>query len=179
MRNADRRNCSCSLKIVRVILDSEGWVMGTTYDQDVVAWAHEQAEMLRSGRLADLDIQHIAEEIEDVAKSEQRELANRMAILLVHLLKWKSFRPERRGASWAATIKARRNSVERRIRKMPSLKTSLADPDWWADAWEDAAEAASKETGIAYADFPATCPWSPEEVMDQDFFPGADNIPRQ
>jgi hypothetical protein len=48
-----------------------------TYEDDVVAWANEQARLLRAGRFDLLDIQHIAEEIEDVGKSEQRELATR------------------------------------------------------------------------------------------------------
>ena len=73
--------------------------MCITYDQDVVSWSIEQARLLRAGRFDLLDIQHIAEEIEDVGKSEQRELANRMAILLAHLLKWQ-YQPDRRGASW-------------------------------------------------------------------------------
>lgn len=142
----------------------------TTYERDVVAWALEQAKLLRSGQFADLDIQHIAEEIEDVGKSEQRELANRMAVLLSHLLKWE-FQPERRGASWEATIHTQRRSIERRIRKTPSLKASLSDADWWADAWDDAVEAASKETGMAYTEFPEVCPWSPEMVMDHGYLP--------
>lgn len=144
-----------------------------TYEQDVVAWAQEQAQLLRSGRLSDLDIQHIAEEIEDVGKSEQRELANRMAVLLAHLLKWK-FQPERRGASWESTIHTQRNSIERRIRRTPSLKTSLADPDWWADAWDDAVVEAAKETNLTYTEFPETCPWSAEDVMNQGFLPSAE-----
>ena len=43
--------------------------------------------MLRAGKLSALDIEHIAEEIEDVGKSEKRELSSRMAVLLSHLLK--------------------------------------------------------------------------------------------
>ena len=62
--------------------------MGTPYEKDVVAWAMEQAALLRAGQLSALDIEHIAEEIEDVGKSEKRELASRMAVLLSHLLKW-------------------------------------------------------------------------------------------
>lgn len=46
--------------------------MGTSYEVDVVAWASEQAALLRAGKLSDIDIRHIAEEIEDVGKSEQR-----------------------------------------------------------------------------------------------------------
>jgi len=61
--------------------------MKTSYDSDVIAWAQEQVNLLRSGQFSLLDIEHIAEEIEDVGKSEQRELASRMAVLLAHLLK--------------------------------------------------------------------------------------------
>ncbi len=52
--------------------------VGTRYEQDVVLWAKEQAALLRSGQLSALDIEHIAEEIEDVGKSEQRELVSRL-----------------------------------------------------------------------------------------------------
>lgn len=151
--------------------------MGTTYEKDVVAWAQEQAQLLRSGKFTELDIEHIAEEIEDVGKSEQRELASRMAGLLAHLLKWE-YQPERRSASWETTIHKQRKGIDRRINKTPSLKASLADADWWADAWDDAVVDASKETGMSDSEFPETCPWSTEEVMDHSFFPGESNTPR-
>jgi len=57
------------------------------YDADIIAWAEEQANLLRTGRLSELDIDHIAEEIEDVGKSEQRKLTSRMALLIAHLIK--------------------------------------------------------------------------------------------
>ena len=63
------------------------------YDSDIIAWASEQARLLRTGQFDRLDIEHIAEEIEDVGKSEQRELENRMANLLAHLLKWQLILP--------------------------------------------------------------------------------------
>jgi len=69
------------------------------YETDIVAWANEQAQLVRAGRFELLDLEHIAEEIEDVGKSEQRELASRMTILLAHLLKWQ-FQPEQQGRSW-------------------------------------------------------------------------------
>ena len=56
--------------------------MNTSYESDVVAWAKEQAALIRSGHFDKLDLINIAEEIEDVGKSEQRELASRMAVLL-------------------------------------------------------------------------------------------------
>jgi hypothetical protein len=138
------------------------------YEHDVVAWSREQARLLRAGRLSELDTEHIAEEIEDVGKSEQRELASRMAVLLAHLIKWR-FQPERPSKSWQVTIRTQRNSLERRLRRTPSLGTSLRDPDWRADAWDDALDSATRDTGIE--DLPPQCPWSAEQVLDHAWLP--------
>ena len=91
----------------------------TRYEKDVLAWSREQAELLRAGRWAELDIDHIADEIDDVGKSEQRELANRMAVLLAHLLKWQ-FQPDRQGASWRRTVAEQRRAIARRLWKTPT-----------------------------------------------------------
>ena len=58
------------------------------YDRDFYAWANEQAGLLRAGRIAEADIENIAEEIETMGRSERRELINRLTVLLLHLLKW-------------------------------------------------------------------------------------------
>ena len=86
----------------------------TSYEKDVVRWAQEQARLLRAGDFSRLDIEHIADEIEDVGKAEQRELASRTAVLLAHLLKWR-YQPELRTRSWRATIEIQRKGVARRI----------------------------------------------------------------
>jgi len=138
------------------------------YEDDVVAWSTEQARFLREGRLDLLDIAHLAEEIEDVGKSEQRELANRMAVLLAHLLKWQ-LQPGRRGASWQITIRNQRRGIARRLDETPSLRPKLSDPDWWAGIWDDATAQAAEETGLS--DFPETCSWAPNEVLDQEWLP--------
>ena len=85
-----------------------------SYDGDIVAWANEQVRLLRAGAFSELDIEHIAEEIEDVGKIEQRELAHRMSVLLAHLLKWQH-QSERRGNSWRRTIKEQRRAIHLRL----------------------------------------------------------------
>ncbi|WP_310463634.1 DUF29 domain-containing protein [Sphaerotilus sp.] len=144
--------------------------MGTPYEKDVVAWAMEQAALLRAGKLSAIDIEHIAEEIEDVGKSEKRELASRMSVLLAHLLKWQH-QPERRGSSWTRTIKAQRSSIAVALKQTPSLKASLSDPDWLTVTWEDAVAKAGEETGLGT--FPEDCPWSMDQVLLVEFFPEA------
>jgi hypothetical protein len=144
--------------------------MTATYERDIVAWANEQARLVRSRQFDQLDIEHIAEEIEDVGRSEQRELASRMAVLLCHLLKWQ-YQPARQGASWRATIKTQRERVKRRLKQTPSLKQCLDDPDWQADAWDDARDSAAQETGIAYDKFPDQCLWIMEDILSDDWLP--------
>lgn len=144
--------------------------MGARYDSDVVAWASEQAALLRAGKLSQIDIENIAEEIEDVGKSEKRELASRMAVLLAHLLKWK-FQPTHRGISWELTIKGQRDLIVRRLNKTPSLKSAFSDPEWLADVWFDARADASKETGIGLDIFPEDSIWTTDTILSNEFYP--------
>jgi hypothetical protein len=81
-----------------------------TYDQDVLAWATQQARLLRAGAFDPLDLEPIADEIEDVGKGEKRELANRMAVFLAHLLKWQ-FQPARRRKTWERTVREQRKAA--------------------------------------------------------------------
>jgi hypothetical protein len=143
--------------------------MSETYDRDFYAWANEQAALLRAGRLSDADIAHIAEEIESMGKTEKRELVSRLTVLLLHLLKWQ-FQPGRRSASWEASIKVQRNALEDHLNDNPSLKALLSEGI--QRAYRDAAIEAEAETGLRASALPATCPWTFEQMMDPDFWPG-------
>ena len=142
--------------------------MSTLYDADVVAWAEQQALLLRTGQLSLIDIEHIAEEIEDVGKSELHKLESRLVVLWSHLLKWQ-YQAERRGSSWQLTIAEQRRAVERHLRRVPSLKRMLVDADWLAEVWMDAMLAAVAETHLT--DFPRQRPWPVEQTLDAGFWP--------
>ena len=71
----------------------QGGEVSTRYEMDVVAWANEQTRPICAGCFDLLDLEHMAEEIGDVGKSEQCGMANRMAVLLV------KYHPNRRGSS--------------------------------------------------------------------------------
>ena len=79
----------------------------SNYDSDFYAWANEQAALLRAGRLGQADIEHIAQEIESMGRTEKRELVSRLRVLLRHLLNWR-FQPTGRGSSWKASIRVQR-----------------------------------------------------------------------
>ena len=80
------------------------------YDTDYVAWLEEQVAHLRAGRLAALDVENVAEELESLMKSERRQLENRLEVLIHHLLKW-DHQPDQRSNRWRATVQEQRTRI--------------------------------------------------------------------
>ena len=146
--------------------------MGTNYETDVVAWANEQAGFVRAGRFDQLDLEHIAEEIEDVGKNEQRELASRMAVLLAHLLKWEH-QPARRSKSWQYTLTTQRKEVAYVLSEAPSLRIKFSDERWLDLVWSKAKCQAESETGLDIDILPEVCPWPISDVLSEGWLPGA------
>ena len=95
--------------------------------------------------------------------SKERELENRLGVLLAHLLKW-VYQPERRGNSWRAMIIEQRRRIERVLRKNPSLNAKLGEA--FCDAYGDARLIASRETGIAADVFPENSPFPLESSAE-------------
>ena len=135
--------------------------MSTTYEKDIIVWATEQAALLRAGKLSALDIEHIAEEIEDVGKSEKRAVSSRMAVLLSHLLKWE-YQADRCSKSWTSTIGDQRKRIALALKATPSLRASLTDAHWLEEAWLDARSQARTETGLD--NFPESCSWTVDQI---------------
>lgn len=103
-----------------------------------------------------------------MGRTEKRELVSRFAVLLMHLLKWR-FQPEKRGASWEATIQVHRNRLIDHLDDNPSLRP--LPPQALASAYRDARLEAAAETGLALATFPVDCPWPVEQALDGAFWP--------
>ncbi|HYZ62195.1 MAG TPA: DUF29 domain-containing protein [Acetobacteraceae bacterium] len=138
------------------------------YDKDFYAWAMEQAALLREGRLAEIDLEHVAEEIESLGRGTKSELINRLAILLAHLLKWQ-FQPSLRGTSWSITIEDQRDEIRSHLADNPSLRATL--PDSFERAYRKALRKAMRETGFGRQDLPPTLPWTQDQVLDDSFLP--------
>ncbi len=141
------------------------------YDGDIIAWANQQAEFIRNKQFDLLDLENIAEEILDVGKSEFRELRNRLAVLIGHLLKYK-YQPERRGNSWRRTISNQRKELCRELQKMPSLRKNFDDEIWWNNTYDQAVSLFAKETNLDENLLPEVCEWNIyEQILNEDFLP--------
>jgi hypothetical protein len=138
------------------------------YDEDFYAWSLHNAELLRQRQLNAIDIDHIAEELDALAKNQRRELRSRLTVLLMHLLKWR-YQPELQSRSWRVTIDTQRDELDDLLNDSPSLKAEL--DDFIHTSYPRALRKASFETGIDTANFPRDCPWSGAQILATDFWP--------
>jgi hypothetical protein len=145
------------------------------YKVDFHAWALHNAQLLRQGQLSEIDCEHIAEELESTGKSQRQEIVSRLKILLGHLLKWAyqfnqiTAKWPWEGGSWRGTIREQRMRINDLIQDNPSLKPYL--PNAIRLAYPEAIELASEDTGFLASTFPEICPYTPECILDRQFFP--------
>ena len=138
------------------------------YDEDFFAWTEEQARLLRAAEFSQLDAANIAEEIDDMGRSIRRELRNRLAVLTMHLLKWR-YQPGYRSPSWSGTIREQRQQITELLDESPSLKPVLAQH--LTKTYKLSVSKAMGDTGLAETTFPAECPFTPEQILAEDFLP--------
>ena len=141
--------------------------MNTDYHYDLAAWAAHQAELLKAGRMQDLDVANLIEEMEAMSRKEHRELLRRMSILIAHLLKW-TYQPTHRGNSWRRTILDQRQEINDLIEDSPSLANHFDEMEWLQKAWQRGVQQAINETGIKT--LPQQAIWTINEIREKDFF---------
>lgn len=139
------------------------------YDQDFALWSTEQAALIRAGRFDAIDRENIAEEIESLGRSDRREIARRLGVLLEHLLKWE-YQPSKRKPGWASTISEQRSQILGLVKESPSLKGHPANV--LSQEYEFARHRAADVTGLPLKLFPATGIHSLEDILNFEFLPG-------
>lgn len=138
------------------------------YEQDFLLWTQQQAELLKKGHWAELDIEHLVEEIEALGHNEQKELGSYLQVLLMHLLKCQ-YQPERRTKSWNNTLTNCRDKIQDCLEDTPSLQRYLHDPAWIQKYYRRACRDAAKETQKSLETFPSECPYTIEQILDANF----------
>ena len=148
--------------------------MKSNYDTDFYQWTLHQAAALAAGHVSELDLANLAEEIESLGRRDRRQLESRLEILVMHLLKWR-YQPERRatGRSWENTILVQRGRIAKLLRDSPSLRREVSEMIE-AD-YHRTRRLARNETGLPLETFPEICPWTDEQILDEEFWPGEDN----
>lgn len=140
----------------------------TDYEDDFYAWLFEQAELLRQKRFAEVDLPNVIEELESMGREQRHALESSYRLLIAHLLKWQH-QPQLQTVSWQVTIQRERDNIDRREEKNPSLRSEAKHIV--AEVYRRAVKEAALETGLPKSAFPAECPWTLDQLRDDDFLP--------
>ena len=138
------------------------------HDKDLYGWAVHTAQLLKDKKMNEVDFDGIIEEMEALGRSEKHEFINRLSLIMAHLLKWQ-FQPNMRGHSWTYTIEEQRKQARIHHKDNPGLKSKL--DEILTDAYDVAISKATKETGLNQKIFPTECPYTFDQIMNDQFYP--------
>ncbi|NGZ84422.1 DUF29 domain-containing protein [Duganella aceris] len=143
--------------------------INSDYETDALIWTNTQIALLRAGKFDQLDLDNVISELEYQVRKDKREVAHRLIGLMTHLLKYK-YQPERISASWIRTINGHRLEIAGILTQMPSLRPSL--DAYVAKGYAKAVKDAAKETHLPLSTFPKENPFTVDQILDEDFWPG-------
>lgn len=142
----------------------------STYDDDIFAWSQEQAAVLRGLNARrdlpnQLDLEHVAEEIEDVGKSELAAARSFARLIFIHLIKIVSIPEAQPAAAWRKEIRV--FHVDFLERFSPAMAQKFAVEEIWHTALlQTEADFTTHGDQIA-SSLPATCPFILEDLLSK------------
>jgi hypothetical protein len=135
----------------------------TLYDTDFAEWSVHTAALIRAGRFDEIDAENVAEEIEDLSKSERSAVWSHLNRLLLHKIK-QIIQPERDCASWQVSMESARQALRQRIKLSPSLRPYLEQN--LQEIYQEAIALALIETGLEHAAVPDECHWDLDTLLE-------------
>jgi hypothetical protein len=138
--------------------------MSDLYDTDVVTWAEQQADALRRRAANEIDWDNVAEEIEDVGRSEMRAITSALRVAMQHklyLLGWPNAPAARR---WEIEARNHLAIAHHDFRESMRGKIDLASHYRRARLEVDKH---ILDEGPPVSPLPAQCPWSLDELLDE------------
>jgi hypothetical protein len=136
------------------------------YDEDFYLWTIRQASLLRTGRFNELDLEHVAEEIESIGKQLRGELGDALTLLqATALIHWSDHATE---LSFKTMEQVRSRAIDL-LKEYPGLRCEVEKlvKEGWVGA-KSIAAAGHNENEIK---FPASCPWTVTEMLTECWLP--------
>ena len=148
------------------------------YETDYYTWTRKTAKLLNEGRLSEIDIDHLAEEVADLGEEKRNRLVGSLSQSFAHLIKY-AYLADRYPDDtprWRKDALFFLKEALRTIRKNPGLKGEL--PEILEESWETARgevfrkfDDFSREQDLDRMGIPAHCPWSPDQVLSGSLLP--------
>jgi hypothetical protein len=143
----------------------------TVYETDFNLWLTETANLLRQGKLEEVEIDNLLEEIEAMGRSEKRAMVSLLTRLFEHLLKltyWTA-QQDYNVRHWRGEILNFRKQIDKELKASPSLKSYLFEI--LDECYQDAREIVAEVSGMPLETFPAESIASLEQILDEKWFP--------
>jgi hypothetical protein len=143
---------------------------GLLYDQDFYAWTQAQAQALRMHFRSDnrLDVEHLAEEIDDLGGSELQAVESFVEQIIAHLLKLDYSAQTDPRAHWRAEILNFRMSADRKMSPTIRRKVEGDLEGSYARARQIAVAGAIVHEPDLIRRLPRTCPYDWDAVWHRD-----------
>ena len=142
------------------------------YEQDFVAWTERQARELRALRTSrwngPLDLEHLAEEIEDLGRSQRHACESLLEQIIIHLLKLRYAKAEAPRTHWANEIDLFRNELRRRLTTTIRHHLTTNLETHYQTATRLTTRALAREEPDTTPDIPTQCPWSLDDILESD-----------
>ena len=140
----------------------------TLYDQDYYLWLEHTTQLLKQGKFSGVDIPNLIDEIEGLAQNQKQALKSNIRVVLIHLLKYQ-YQPEKITDSWVNSINEHRDRIYDIFDDSPGLRQYLRNE--FSKVYARARKRASRETQKPLDVFPTDCPFTIEQVLDENYFP--------
>jgi hypothetical protein len=147
---------------------------GPLYEDDFYAWTQHQAALLRAMPVTDnrFDRKHVAEEIEDLGKSERDAVRSQIRRIIEHLLKLAYSPAEQPRIAWMETIDDAREALSDKM--SPTLRGDAEQSfdRLYAEGLRRAERGLRRHgESEAAAALPQTPAYSLDDVCREDWYP--------
>jgi hypothetical protein len=142
------------------------------YEEDMHAWCLHQAGVLRRLKTAgiplpnDLDLEHVAEEIEDLGNEQRFQVEENLVRVLEHLLKLALHPEDPAVRHWSKEVVAFLAAAQRRYAR--SMRRAIDTAKLWRQAVR---LVTTEDDGIP--PLPELMPFTLDELLDEDADPRA------
>jgi hypothetical protein len=143
--------------------------LNSRFEPDALIWSEQQIALLRAGKFDQLDLESVIAELKYQVQDDKDEVARRLRVLMTNLLK-SEFHPQQRSRRWGSLILEHRYAIQDILEQMPSLRPQI--DEYVALGYPKAVKAAARETRMPKAAFPQENPYTVDQILDEDFFPG-------
>jgi uncharacterized protein DUF29 len=140
------------------------------YEEDFPLWAERQASLLRARRFAELDLDNLIEEVEDLSRRERDVVESLVETIIEHLLKLAVSPAQRPRRVWLITVDKQRTKLARKL--TTTLRNHLAAE--LATLYDGLRRPISRQLEkdrVPRDAIRVACPYTLDQILDPDWYP--------